>query len=109
MGSKAWALSSALLIGSVACANINAGCDGTLTASLHECERLVGSLRADKAGQMLVFAPDGSEFTAAQATWMRSQLRLITQACADGRGEVAAQRLAQVQQLLKAQRHFSQG
>jgi hypothetical protein len=110
MDSKAWALAaSALLIGSLANADISAGCGGTLAASLHECERLVGSLRADKAGQMLVFAPDGSEFTAEQATWMKSQLRLIAQACTDGKGEIAARQLAEVRQLLKEHRHFSQG
>jgi hypothetical protein len=110
MRSRLWALPAvALLIGSIASANSNAGCDQTLTASLHEYQRLVGSLRADKAGQMLVFAPDGSEFTAEQATWLRSQLRLIAQACTDGRSEVAARSLAEVQRLLKQHRHYSQG
>jgi len=110
MDSKAWVLpAAALLLGSLAYAHVCTACDETLAASLHECERLVGSLRADKAGRLLVFAPDGSEFTAEQATWMKRQLRLIAQACTDGKGEIAARQLAEVRQLLKEHRHFSQG
>jgi hypothetical protein len=110
MHRKPWALpAAALLIGSIASADICAGCDEKLLASLREYERVVGSLRADKAGQMIVFGPDGSEFTAAQAAWMRTQLRLIAQACTNGRDQDAARRLAEVQQLLKEHRRFSQG
>jgi len=75
-------------------------CDEKLTASLHECERIVGSLRPDKAGQMRVFASDGSEFTADQATWMKSQLKQVSKACAEGDVEAATRRLAEVQQLI---------
>jgi hypothetical protein len=110
MDSKAWALpATALLIGSLTYVDSSAGCDATLSASLHEYERLVGSLRIDKAGRMFVFAPDGSEFTAEQATWLRNQLRLIAQACTDGRDEAAARSLAEVQRLLQEHRHFSKG
>jgi hypothetical protein len=110
MRSRLWALPpAALLIGSIASADVNAGCDQTLTGSLHEYERMVGSLRTDKAGHMFVFAPDGSEFTAAQATWLRNQLRVIAQACTEGRDQVAARSLAEVQQLLKEHRLYSQG
>jgi hypothetical protein len=108
MDRKLWALpAAALLIGSMTAADNSAACDDALTASLHECERVIGSLRADKAGQLIMFAPDGSEFTAAQATWMKDQLRLIAQACTDGRSDVAARHLTEVQQLLKQHRHVS--
>jgi hypothetical protein len=78
-----------------------ASCDGKLTSQLAECERIVGSLRPDKAGQMRVFASDGSVFTAGQAQWMKEQLKLAAQSCSDGDGQQASHRLAQVQQLLK--------
>jgi hypothetical protein len=101
MNNKLLVLSSvALLIGSTAYAEGNVGCDDKLTNALHECQRIVGSLRADKAGQMRVFASDGSEFTAGQAQWMKGQLRLIAKACADGDAADAARRLAEVQKLL---------
>jgi hypothetical protein len=92
--------SIALLLGSSAFAAGNVGCDDKLTNSLHECQRIVGSLRADKAGQMRVFASDGSEFTAGQAQWMKGQLRLVAKACTNGDSADAARRLADVQQLL---------
>jgi hypothetical protein len=78
----------------------NTTCDSNLTNSLHECERIVGSLRPDKAGQMRVFATDGTVYTAGQAQWMKGQLRLIAQACAGGDSVDAARRLADVQELL---------
>ena len=78
----------------------SSGCDDKLAASLHECERIVGSLRPDKAGQMRVFASDGSEFTVGQAQWMKGQLRLVAKACAEGAVTNASRHLAQVQQLL---------
>jgi hypothetical protein len=92
------------LMASSAFAASNAGCDDKLTNSLHECERIVGSLRPDKAGQMQVFASDGSVFTAGQALWMKGQLRMIAKACADGDAVDAARRLAEVQELLNAHR-----
>jgi hypothetical protein len=98
----------ALLLGSRAYAAGNVGCDVKLITSLHQCERFVGSLRADKAGQMRVFAPDGSEFTAGQASWMKEQLRLIASACSDGDADDAERRLAQVQDVLKGPRRPSQ-
>jgi hypothetical protein len=78
-----------------------ASCDAKLTSQLEECERIVGSLRPDKAGLMRVFASDGSEFTAGQAQWMKGQLRLVSRSCADGDMAEAGRRLAEVQQLLK--------
>lgn len=77
-----------------------ATCDDKLTSALHQCEQIIGSLRPDKAGQMRVFAPDGSEFTAGQAQWMKGQLQLIASACASGDEADASRRLAAVQELL---------
>jgi hypothetical protein len=77
------------------------GCDPALTAALHDCVRIVDSLRVDKAGQARVFASDGSEFTAGQALWMKGQLRAVDRACAEGDQAEAARRLAGVQELLK--------
>jgi hypothetical protein len=81
-------------------------CDHALMISLHECERVVGSLRADKAGKPRVFAPDGSEFTAAEASWMTQELRRTAHECAEGDADDAAHRLEQVKRLLK-ERHRS--
>jgi hypothetical protein len=94
-------LAASALMGSDGYAADGAGCDARLTSQLEECQRIVGSLRPDKAGQMRVFASDGSEFTAGQAQWMKQQLRLVSQSCADGDAQQASHLLAQVQQLLK--------
>jgi hypothetical protein len=93
-----------LMASSVYAAN-SATCDSNLTNSLHECERIVGSLRPDKAGQMRVFASDGSEYTAGQALWMKGQLRLIAKACTEGDSVDAARRLADVLGLLNEHHH----
>jgi hypothetical protein len=107
MSNKRWILSGvAVVLSSTVYADISVGCDEKVTTSLHESERIVGSLRADKAGQMRVFANDGSEYTAGQATWMKGQLRLVAKACADGAVEDAKRRLVEVQELLK-QHHRS--
>ncbi|HWW21993.1 MAG TPA: hypothetical protein VNZ06_14430 [Steroidobacteraceae bacterium] len=79
-------------------------CDDQLMTSLHECEHIVGSLRPDKMGQMRVFASDGSEFTAGQAQWMKSQLKQVAAECAGGNVADASRQLAQVKDLL-AQHH----
>jgi hypothetical protein len=92
-----WAIGT--LITSGIC-TASTACDEKLSAALHACEQIVGSLRPDKAAQMRVFAPDGSEFTAGQAQWMKAQLNLITKACADGDSVEANRRLTEVQQLL---------
>jgi phage-related minor tail protein len=105
MNNKLLVLASmALMLSSTAYAAGTAGCDEKLTNALNECQRLVGSLRADKAGQMRVFASDGSEFTAGQAQWMKNQLRLVAKACADGDVTDAARRLSDVQELLQEHR-----
>jgi hypothetical protein len=93
--------SMALMLGSTAYAAGAAGCDEKLTNALNECQRVVGTLRADKAGQMRVFASDGSEFTAGQAQWMKAQLKSVAKACAEGDVTDAARRLSDVQELLQ--------
>jgi hypothetical protein len=99
---KLFVLSSmALSLGAGAYAAGASSCDDKLTSSLQECQRIVGSLRADKAGQMRVFASDGSEFTAGEAQWMKNQLKLIVKLCADGNPGDAERRLADVQELLR--------
>jgi hypothetical protein len=90
-----------LLTCSSAYATQTGSCDGQLATSLQEYQRIVGSMRYDKASQMRVFAPDGSEFTAGQVQWMKGQLQLIAKACANGDTAGAAQRLAEVEQLIK--------
>ena len=75
-------------------------CDDKFLNSLHECERIVGSLRPDKVGQQRVYASDGSEFTGGQAQWMKGQLKRIAEDCAGGNATDAAQRLSEVQELL---------
>jgi hypothetical protein len=80
-------------------------CDDTLTASLHQCERIADSLHPEKAGQMRVFAFDGSEFTAGQVQWMKGQLKLVVKACDHGDTAEAGRRLAEVQQLISEHHH----
>lgn len=65
--------------------------------------RLVDSLRPEKAGQMRVFAADGSEFNAGQVQWMKARLREFDRLCARGTPADearAAQQLRDVRELL---------
>ena len=82
----------------------HANCSLALTEQIASVERIVDSLRPDKAGQMRVFASDGSEFTAGQALWMKGQLRGIQRECIKGDDDSAATQLRGVQELLKAHR-----
>jgi len=87
-----------------AVAQAQAPCDPA-SQQYKDCVRLVDSLRPDKAGQMRVFAVDGSEFTAGQALWMRGQLRKVARLCASGRPEdqeEAARILMEVHELLQS-------
>ena len=80
------------------------GCDSAFTRSFHDCVRIVDSLRPEKAGQMRVFAADGSEFNAGQAQWMKGRLHAVEIACAHGDQVEAARLLAEVQDLLESHR-----
>jgi hypothetical protein len=97
-------LAATTLMATYAYAADGPACDTRLTSALAESERIVGSLRPDKAGQMRVFASDGSEFTAGQAQWMKGQLQLVARSCAAGDVQQASEHLAQVQQLLRDHR-----
>ena len=84
--------------------SVHAACSLALTEQIASVEWIVGSLRPDKAGQMRVFASDGSEFTAGQAQWMTGQLRGIQRECTKRDDQSAAAQLQSVQELLKAHR-----
>jgi hypothetical protein len=85
-------------------AMVHAACSLALTEQIAGVERIVDSLRPDKAGQMRVFASNGSEFTSGQAQWMKGQLRAILRDCTKGDDEAAAAQLRGVQELLNAHR-----
>jgi hypothetical protein len=85
----------------------SAGCDQEFNGRYYEPLRLVDSLRAEKAGQMRVFAYDGSEFTAGQVQWMHGQMRLIDKACTQGDQATASRILTDVQELLKTHQRKS--
>jgi hypothetical protein len=99
-GKIAIAMVVAVLGGTTAYAD--SGCAGPLMREFHESERIVGSLRPDKPGQVRVYASDGSEFTAGQSQWMRGQLNEVGRACVRGDSAAAARLLAGVQQLIDA-------
>jgi hypothetical protein len=80
----------------------HAACSTGLTDQIVRTERIVDSLRPDKAGQMRVFAVDGSEYTAGQASWMKGQLRFVLRACVQGDETSAASALHDVRDLLNA-------
>src|SRR5580700_6529271 len=97
-------LSCILVVCAVSLSHAAESCDASFTQQYHERARIVDSLRPDKGGQLRVFAPDGSEFTAGQARWMQGQLHQVEEACVRGDQMRAAQLLAEVQQLLKSHR-----
>src|SRR5215472_12144727 len=76
-----------------------AGCETSFTQALKDAEAIVHSLRPDKPGEVRVFATNGSEFTAGQAVWMKSQLREVNTLCARGDEAQAARVLAGVREL----------
>jgi len=101
--------SSAALCLAFSMAYAEGACDKT-SKEYRDCVRLVDSLRPDKAGQMRVFAADGSEFNGGQVMWMKGQLRKFDRLCASGApGDQAeaAKVLAGVQELLESHRRRS--
>jgi hypothetical protein len=94
------------LCSGVAAAYAQGPCDKVQQGYL-DCVRLVDSLRPEKAGQMRVFAADGSEFNAGQVQWMKGQLRKFDRLCARGDAAEAANVLAGVQELLESHRRRS--
>ncbi len=98
------ALFVSLALCSVFSASAAAICDKRSQA-YRDCVYLVDSLRPEKAGQMRVFAADGSEFNAGQVQWMKAQLRKFERLCDSGKPDDQAQAekaLAGVQELLKS-------
>ena len=86
------------------------GCDATATEQYRHAEGIVDSLRPEKPGQMRVFAADGSEFNAGQASWMKARLRKYARLCAHGSPQDLAEAsriLAEVQDLLKSHQRLS--
>jgi hypothetical protein len=79
----------------------HAACSPELTQQIVSAERTVDSLRPDKAGQMRVFASDGSEYTAGEALWMKGQLRSVLRACSQQDEAAAISTLRGVTDLLK--------
>ena len=103
-----WAASACLW----AATTVYAGtpCDGSSAQQYRDCVRLVDSLRPDKAGQIRVFAVDGSEFTAGQALWMRGQMRKVARLCASHTptDQAEAERiLTEVRELLRSHQRES--
>ena len=82
-------------------------CEAELTRKWRDYEHIVTMLRPEKAGQLRVFAADGSEFTAGQAMWMKGQLRAVEYSCARGDQADAGRVLAEVRELVKAHRRAS--
>jgi hypothetical protein len=108
MLSKYLAGTAALLIATMGRAAI--GCDVAAAEQYRHVESIVASLRPEKPGQMRVFAADGSEFNAGQASWMKARLRQYAQLCAHGSPEdlaEAAKILTEVQDLLKSHQRQS--
>jgi hypothetical protein len=79
-------------------------CSLEMQKSFREAKRIVDSLRLDKAGQMRVFAIDGSEYTGGEALWMKGQLRDVATACEKGDAAAAVQHLQAVLATLKVHR-----
>ncbi len=103
-----------LLVSAAVClsaaAHAGDGACDTTQQKYRDCVRLVDSLRPDKAGQMRVFAADGSEFNAGQVLWMKGQLRKFDRLCSHrnpGDEAEAARVLAGVQELLESHRRRS--
>jgi hypothetical protein len=82
-------------------------CQAEFTHKWYDSAHIVGFMRPEKAGQVRVFAADGSEFTAGQVMWMKGQLKRIEQACGRGDQTDATHLLAGVQDLLKSHQRVS--
>jgi hypothetical protein len=57
--------------------------------SVRDAGRIVASLPLAKAGQLRVYAIDGSAYSSAQACGIKGLLRDVAAACAQGDGAVA--------------------
>jgi hypothetical protein len=99
-GALAGILGSAYLLATATMTR--AGCTPALSQQILGAERIVDSLRPDKAGNMQVFAIDGSRFTSDEAAWMKETLRSILQSCRRGDEAAATAALHDLTELLHA-------
>jgi hypothetical protein len=74
----------ATILGAVGDGRASGGCDVILMQQYRDCVRVVESLRPSKSVRARMFAYDGSEYSATQASWMKSQLREFGRLCASG-------------------------
>jgi len=56
--------------------------ESTLAKSLREMEHVANSLHMDKPAQARVFAFDGTEYTSAEALWIKAHVRAARRALA---------------------------
>jgi len=77
-------------------------CGPPLTNAYEQARAVIGSLRADKPGQMRVLADDGSVYTSGQAQWLRGQLHDVLIACERGQFEAAKRGLSGIHSALDA-------
>lgn len=76
--------------------------DPALLRTLRQTERIVNSLQLNKPSQMRVFAFDGTEYTGAEAVWLKNHLRAAQNALANSDSKMAAQQLQAVVSTLKS-------
>jgi hypothetical protein len=79
-------------------------CGSGADASFEHYYRVVNSLRPDKPGQTIVCAADGSRFSAAEAYWLKGQIRAAERNCGLGNPAEALQRLQAVRSLVDSRR-----
>ena len=86
-------------------ARAGGSCDVSTITRLTALQHFADSVRVDKPGLARVYAQDGTEVTAGQASWLKGQLRETAAACARGDSAHAAQRLDAVKQFVHARSH----
>lgn len=79
-------------------------CGAGADPSFEHYYRAVNSLRPDKPGQTIVYAADGSRFSAAEAYWLKGQIRAAKRNCDLGNSAEALQRLQAVRSLVDSRR-----
>jgi hypothetical protein len=97
-----WAFAVGVLALGIVPRHARAGCSRELAAAFVSAERLVDSLRPEKAGVARVFAYDGSEYTAGEALWMKGKLRAVLSECSHNDEAHALPDLEEVLSLVRA-------
>lgn len=95
-------LLSALLSVAAVSSAVAAVSDPALLRTLRQTERIVNSLQLNKPSQMRVFAFDGTEYTGAEALWLKNHLRTVQKALASNDSKMATQQLQAVVSTLKS-------